>query len=172
MSRRLTPSTGTITIRPDRERPAHRAYGSHHPLARGTGQEGFEQLQPRLGFAWTFHPKFVFRSSFGITHSDLFVNGLNQNFEEYQATASIQAPVGDPSHVFRLSEGPPAYAFNVARDGSVPFVGTNYSGRNASWYDPNMRLPYVATWSGGIQYQVSNSVLVEARYQGSAGVGC
>jgi hypothetical protein len=141
----------------------------HSPAA--LAKKDLNNFQPRLGFAWTFHPKFVFRSSFGITHSDLFVNGLNQNFEEYQATACIQAPVGDPSHVFRLSEGPPAYAFNIARDGSVPFVGTNYSGRNASWYDPNTRLPYVATWSGGIQYQVSNSVLVEARYQGSAGVG-
>ena len=70
-----------------------------------------------------------------------------------------------------LSEGPPAYTFNVAPDGSVPFVGTNYSGRNASWYDPNMRLPYVATWSAGIQYQLTNSVVVEGRYQGSAGVG-
>ncbi len=121
--------------------------------------------------AWTFHPKFVFRSSFGITHSDLYTNSLNQNFEEYQATASIQAPVGDPNPVFRLSDGPPAYTFNVAPDGSVPFVGTNYSGRNASWYDPNMRLPYIATWSGGIQYQLSNSIVVEGRYQGSAGVG-
>jgi hypothetical protein len=128
-------------------------------------------FQPRLGLAWTFHPKFVFRSSFGITHSDLFTNGLNQNFEEYQATASIQAPVGDPNHVFRISQGPPAYAFTVAPDGSVPFVGTNYSGRNASWYDPNMRLPYVATWGAGIQYQFTNTVVLEARYQGSAGVG-
>ena len=73
--------------------------------------------------------------------------------------------------MFRLSEGPPAYTFNVAPDGSVPFVGTNYSGRNASWYDPNMRLPYIATWSGGIQYQLTNSIVVEGRYQGSAGVG-
>jgi hypothetical protein len=128
-------------------------------------------FEPRLGLAWTFRPKFVFRSSFGITHSDLFTNGLNQNFEEYQATASLQAPVGDPNYLFRLSEGPPNYRFNVAPDGSVPYVGTNYSGRNASWYDPNMRLPYIATWSGGIQYQVSNTVLLEARYQGSAGVG-
>jgi hypothetical protein len=137
------------------------------PLAR----KDLNNFQPRLGVAWTFRPKFVFRGSFGITHSDLFTNGLNQNFEEYQATASIQAPVGDPNHVFRLSQGPPSYAFNIAGDGSVPFVGTNYSGRNASWFDPNMRLPYVATWSGGIQYQLTNTVLLEARYQGSSGVG-
>ena len=50
----------------------------------------------------------------------------------------------------------------LRRDGSVRYVGTNYSGRNASWYDPNMRLPYVATWSGGIQYQLTNSVVWKA----------
>lgn len=134
-------------------------------------KKDLNNFQPRLGLAWTLSPKTVFRSSFGITHSDLFTNSINQNFEEYQATASIQAPVGDPSHVFRLSEGPPSYSFNIAPDGSVPFVGTNYSGRNASWYDPNMRLPYIATWSAGLQYQLTNSVLVEGRYQGSAGIG-
>lgn len=131
----------------------------------------FNNFEPRLGVAWTFRPKWVFRGSFGITHSDLFTNGLNQNFEEYQATASLAPPVGDPGYVFRISQGPPPYGFNIQRDGSVPYVGSNYSGRNASWYDPNMRLPYVGTWSGGFQYQLTNSVLLEGRYQGSTGVG-
>jgi hypothetical protein len=99
-------------------------------------------FQPRLGLAWNFRPKLVFRGSFGITHADLFVNGLNQNFEEYLATAVVQPPVGDPGHVFRQSQGPPGFKFNLVSDGSVPFSGTNYTGRNASWYDPNLRLPY------------------------------
>lgn len=150
----LTGLTGAIVHRPG-------------PLA----SKDLNNWEPRLGLAWSFRPKFVFRSNFGITHSDLFTNSLNQNFEEYQATAALQAPVGDPSHIFRLSQGPPAFSFTVAPDGSVPYVGSNYSGRNASWYDPNMRLPYVMMWAAGIQYQVSNSVLLEARYQGSAGVG-
>jgi hypothetical protein len=128
-------------------------------------------FQPRLGLAWAFRPKWVFRTSFGITHSDLFTNGLNQNFEEYLATAIVQSPVGDPSHVFRLSQGPPDRTFNIAADGSVPFSGSNYTGRNVSWYDPVSRLPYVAMWSGGFQYQFANSWLAEAIYQGSSGVG-
>ena len=128
-------------------------------------------FEPRLGLAWNFSPKLVFRSSFGLMHADLFTNGLNQNFEEYQATAIVSAPVGDPSHVFKLSQGPPPIKFNVAPDGSVPFVGTNYSGRNVSWIDPNMRLPYIMTWSAGLQYQIGNSWVAEATYQGSSGVG-
>ena len=141
----------------------------HKPGA--LGNKDLNNFQPRLGLAWNFNPKLVFRASGGITHSDLYTNSLNQNFEEYQATASIQAPVGDPNYVFKLSQGPPQFQFASAADGSVPYIGTNYGGRNASWYDPNLRLPYVGTWSAGIQYQLSNSWLVEARYQGSAGVG-
>jgi hypothetical protein len=128
-------------------------------------------FQPRLGLAWNLHPKLVFRSSFGLITQDLFTNGINQNFEEYFATATVQQAPGDPRIAFLLSQGPPAIRFNLAADGSAPFVGTNFSGRNISWYDPNFRSPYIMNWSGGIQYQLTSQVLTEAIYQGSAGVG-
>lgn len=128
-------------------------------------------FQPRLGLAWNFRPKTVFRSSFGMYTVDLMVNGVGQNFEEYVATANVQAPVGDPRHAFLLSQGPGKITFPSAADGSVPFQGTNYGARNASWFDPNMRMPYVAMWSAGIQHQVSKVWILELLYQGSSGVG-
>ncbi len=128
-------------------------------------------FQPRVGVAWNFHPKVVFRGGFGLITQDLFTNGINQNFEEYFATASVQSPPGDPRIAFLLSQGPPRISFNLAPDGSVPFQGTNFSTRNISWYDPNFRNPYIMNWSGGFQYQVTKDVLAELIYQGSAGVG-
>lgn len=128
-------------------------------------------FQPRLGIAWNFRPKTVLRSSFGLYTVDLMVNGSGQNFEEYVATANIQSNPGDPNHAFVLSKGPGAVKFVTAPDGSVPFQGANYSGRNISWFDPNMRLPYVAMWSTGIQHQLSKTWLMELLYQGSSGVG-
>jgi hypothetical protein len=127
-------------------------------------------FQPRIGLAWTLTPKTVFRGNFGLVTNDLFTNGINQNFEEYLATGIVARPVGDPSISFLLSQGPPNVNFPAASDGSVPFVGTNFTGRNASWFDPNMRSPYIMNWSGGLQYQLTNAVLVEGQYQGSAGV--
>ena len=53
---------------------------------------------------------------------DLMTNGLGQNFEEYFATASVQAPPGDPRPVFYLSQGPPPFQFNIAPDGYL-FLG-------------------------------------------------
>lgn len=137
------------------------------PLAR----KDWNNFQPRVGLAWNFGQSKVFRASFGMITQDLFTNGIDQNFEEYQATAVIQPAPGDPSPAFRLSQGPPPVNFNVQPNGSVPFVGTNFSGRNASWFDPNMRLPYIMNWSAGMQWGFANNWLAELTYQGSAGVG-
>lgn len=134
-------------------------------------KKDLNNFQPRVGLAWNFSPKAVFRGNFGFITADNFVNALNVGFEEYFATANVQAPVGDPRHAFRLSQGPPAFQFNVGQDGSVPFVGGNFGGRPATWWDPNMRNPCTMNWSSGIQYEFAKGWLTELMYQGSAGVG-
>ena len=134
-------------------------------------KKDLNNFQPRLGVAYNFKSKWVFRGNFGIITSDLQTSTLHNNFEEYLATASLQSPPGDPRTVFALSQGPPSFKFNVGSDGSVPFIGSNYSGRGATWFDPNMRMPYTMNWSGGFQYQISNTWLTEVLYQGSSGVG-
>src|SRR5437867_2673250 len=137
------------------------------PLAAGR----YNNWQPRICLAYHFRPKWVFRGNFGIITADLLTSTLNNNFEEYLATANVQSPPGDPRTVFALSQRPPSIQFNVAQNGSVPFVGTNYSARTATWFDPNMRMPYTMNWSGGFQYEFSGSWLAELIYQGTAGVG-
>lgn len=128
-------------------------------------------FQPRVGFAYNFRPKLVFRGNFGLISQDLFMTQLSQNFEEYLASAAVQSPVGDPRPAFRLSQGPGNVKLNVAGDGSAPFVGTNYSSRNASWIDPNIRMPYIMNWSFGLQYELKSNLLIELIYQGASGVG-
>lgn len=141
-----------------------------HPKG-NLAQRDLNNFQPRLGMAWNFHPRAVMRSSFGMYTVDLMTNGVGQNFEEYIATANVQAPPGDPRHAFLLSQGPGPITFPVAADGTVPFQGTNYGGRNASFFDPNMRLPYVMMWSTGFQVSLTRNWLMETIYQGSAGIG-
>ncbi len=137
------------------------------PLAK----RDLNNFAPRVGLAYNFRPKMVFRASFGMIHQDIFAQATSIMFNEYLATATVAAPVGDPRHVFKLSDGPPTINFVKQADGSVPFVGTNYSTRSASWYDPNMRMPYVMSWSGGLQYEFARNWLVEGQYQGQSGVG-
>jgi hypothetical protein len=137
------------------------------PLAR----RDWNNFAPRVGLAWNFHPKLVFRSSFGVVHQDIFSTGANILFQEYLATATIQSPVGDPRHVFRLSQGPPNFTYAVQPDGSVPFFGANPAGRAANLWDPAMRMPYVMSWSGGVQWQFASNLLLDVQYQGQSGVG-
>ncbi len=137
------------------------------PLARND----LNNFAPRLGIAWNFRPKLVFRGSFGIIHSDIFATTQNILFDEILATATVASPTGDPRHAFKLADGPAAVKFNVQPNGSVPFVGTNYSSRSAGWWDPNMRMPYVMSWSGGVQYEFARNWLGELNYQGQSGVG-
>ena len=128
-------------------------------------------FQPRLGLAYNFRPNWVFRGGFGVNTLDLWTNSLQENFDEYLATAVVQQQPGNPDVAFYLRNGPPAVQFDVAADGSAPYQGKNFSGRNASYYDPNMRMPYIMNWNGSLQWQFSSTALVELSYQGSAGVG-
>ncbi|MGH9723211.1 MAG: hypothetical protein ACRD8O_23615, partial [Bryobacteraceae bacterium] len=61
--------------------------------------------------------------------------------------------------------------FTVRPDGTSPFVGTNYGNRNAEWWDPELRNPYVLNFNGSAQYEFKPNYLLELSYQGSSGVG-
>ena len=103
--------------------------------------------------AYSFRKNWVFRAGFAVNTMDLWTNGLRRTSRSTWRPRSVQPPPGDPDVAFYLAKGPPAYSFNVQPDGTSPFVGTNYTGRNASYYDPSMRSPYIMNWNAGLQWQ-------------------
>jgi hypothetical protein len=141
-----------------------------HPKAPLAGRD-LNNFQPRVGLAYNFAAGWVFRGGFAVNTLDLWTNGLQENFEDYLATTVVQPAPGNPDAAFYLSQGPPPIRFNMLADGTSPFVGTNYSGRNVSFYDPAMRSPYILNWNAGVQRQLGSSLVAEVTYQGSAGVG-
>jgi len=141
-----------------------------HPTG-ALANRDLNNFQPRFGLAYGFAKSWTFRAGFGVNNLDIWANGLRENFEEYVATAVIERAVGDPDVSFYLAQGPPAIPYRILPDGTSPFLGTNYSGRNISWYDPTMRSPYVLNWSTGLQWQFASEMLLELTYQGSSGVG-
>lgn len=132
------------------------------------GKRDLNNFQPRLGLAWNFHPKWVFRSSFGIMTVDTAGPG---GFDEYAGVFNILQPTGDPRHLFQLQNGPGPIRYAVNPDGTVPYTGANFGSRNATWRDPKLHNPYVMNWSGGFQFQPANTWVLNVQYQGSAGVG-
>lgn len=53
----------------------------------------------------------------------------------------------------------------------LPLSNFAFTGTTISTMDPNIRAPYVQTWSAGIQRQLTPSVVFEVRYAGNHGVG-
>jgi hypothetical protein len=135
------------------------------------GYQDYKHFQPRIGMAYKVSDKLVFRGGFGLTTIDLFTTDFNQNFEEYSSAVSIQQPSGNPQPAFFLSQGPGPVNYTVLPNGTSPFVGQNYSARNATRYDPNLHNPYMMNWNGTLQYQFHPTWMAELSYQGSAGVG-
>jgi hypothetical protein len=141
-----------------------------HPAGNLAGKD-WNNFQPRIGVAYSVTDKLVFRGGFAVNTLDLWSNGLRENFDEYLATALVAREPGNPDISFYLRNGPGSINYNIAPDGSVPYVGSNFQSRTASWYDPNMRMPYIMNWNGGVQYQLTGTSMVEMTYQGSAGIG-
>ncbi len=128
-------------------------------------------FNPRLGFAWNPKQRWVFRGGIGMYTIDLKFPSARLQFDEYTAIANQQAAPGDPTPVFRVSQGPQPFRFNILPNGTAPFIGTNFGSRTAQWRDPNIRNPYSMTWNAGIQYELKRDYLLEVTYQGSNGVG-
>lgn len=129
----------------------------------------WNNFQPRLGLAWHFAPKVVFRAGFSLMTQDIVGGAGSGNFQDYQASKTINQPTGDPRPQFYLSQGPGPLTYATAADGTFPYNGTSYSGRSATWLDPGLVNPYIMSWSGGIQYEFARNWLLELRYEGSAG---
>ncbi len=141
-----------------------------HPSG-ALGRNDWKHFQPRFGLAYRINNKMVFRGGFGLTTIDLFTTALNQNFEEYTSNVTVQNAPGNPTPAFYLSQGPGPINFNLLPNGTSQYVGTNYSSRTATRYDPNLRNAYAMNWNATYQYQFAPNWLLELSYQGSAGVG-
>src|SRR4051812_28115375 len=135
-------------------------------------KKDWNNFQPRVGLAWSFGNHFVIRSGFGLSTVDERLPVAPS--EEYgSVTGRIDTPNGDFRPQFLLSQGPIAslLQFPVVRpDGTIPFAGTNYSGRSATWVDPTRKAPYTMNWNFGLQHTFATNYLVEATYTGNSSV--
>ena len=140
-----------------------RTGGLIHPTGTLSGRDN-NNFQPRIGLAWHPLPKWVFRGGFALSTVDIKYSQQNAQFQEYEAQANYQALPGDPRPIFQISRIPAQPAFTVRSDGTSPFIGTNYSTRDAQLYDPNLRNPYAMNWNFNIQRELKTNYLIELSY--------
>jgi hypothetical protein len=131
----------------------------------------WNNFQPRLGLAWQPRDKLVLRAGFALATVDERLPVPPT--EEYGSiTARVDTPSGDYRPRFQLSAGPslPLPWPQIRPDGTIPFLGTNYGSRTASWVDPHRKSPYVMNWNLNLQYNFSSNYLLELTYIGNRGV--
>jgi hypothetical protein len=132
----------------------------------------WNNFQPRVGLAWNVAKDTVIRSGFALSTVDERLPVAPT--EEYGSiTGRIDTPNGDFRPRFQLSQGPVAslLAFPPVRpDGTIPFAGTNYSGRGATWVDWNRKAPYTMNWNLSVQRGLGANYLIELSYTGNSSV--
>lgn len=141
-----------------------------HPES-GLNTRDNNNFNPRLGLAWHPLEKWVIRGGFGFYTVDVKFPLFRDQYDEYVALANQQAAPGDPTPIYRISQGTAPPTAKVNPNLTSPFVGTNFSGRNVNWWDPALRNPYVMNWNASVQYEFKPNYLLEFSYQASAGVG-
>jgi hypothetical protein len=135
---------------------------------------------PRLGVAYQFLPKTVFRGGFGIVYSG---TGVAQVFGSASGNAGANNPFGPSSipgqPLMTLSKGvtvngapltPAQVAWPNFSPGYYPIGGT-IPGNGPQYYDPNAGRPARQyQWSFGVQHEVVPNLVVDASYVGNRGI--
>ncbi|MFY9531277.1 MAG: carboxypeptidase regulatory-like domain-containing protein [Candidatus Acidiferrales bacterium] len=128
----------------------------------GAYQRDLNNFGPRVGLAWNPWPKTVVRAGYGLYYDYIPQHLMIANFT---TSAGIATNPTGPIPVLPLNYNQNAF------NGSAP--GAVFSGStppfNIFVTDPNLRTPYVNSWSLNIQHEVAKGAAIEIGYVGSKG---
>jgi len=124
---------------------------------------------PRLGIAYSWSPKTVVRTGYGIFYTQAFYPGWGGGVDQagFNANMSFSSTMGGLQPAFILSQGFP----EVPADKRPPFMDPSYrNGRGLNYrpFDAN-RLSYAQQWNLSIEHQFTDNFFVSAAYVGTKG---
>src|SRR6267143_3527453 len=125
----------------------------------------YDNIQPRIGIAYSLSDKTVVRASFGM-FNDLWA-GVMQTVQgiggDWPSVAQILTPALNTSnHVATVNwQDPLAGVGSAGLPAPTPFG-------QVEWYrDPKAKNPYSEQWNFGVQRQLSSNTVMTANYVGS-----
>jgi hypothetical protein len=132
-------------------------------------------IGPRLGFAYAYNDKTVFRGGYGIMYTRRGAVGGRENartgtgFTGINANAPINSPNGSFTPALFWESGIPAYAKGPIYDqtyqtGFATGLGT---GGSLTYGNPNSVPPRYMNWNLSIQRSLTRSLVLTAAYVGS-----
>ncbi len=124
-----------------------------------------KNFQPRLGLAYRLNQRTAIRVSSGIYFDNYAgVLQISRNFIGtwpalgFQSAANLNYPLN-------TSLTPTVSALNPLPSASLP--AADPFAQSAYWADPNWKNSYSIQWNGGVQHQITKSMLLTANYVGS-----
>jgi hypothetical protein len=125
----------------------------------------YKDFGPRIGLAYTYNPKTVVRSGFGMSY-DFF----NRPGSAEEVINAPQALFGVINQSIPIGGTPPpgflttmnAFTTNIASPAAFNPVNSN-----VAYIPPDTRWPYVETWFLSIQREVAKDTVLEAAYTGN-----
>ncbi len=115
---------------------------------------------PRLGLAFSPWKNTAIRSSYGIFYQDLAGNNLNlqQTGPPFVPTIGLASEASTPTINLDTDAIFPAVGINLRAPGSSPFG-----------QKPNVRTPYLQSWTLSVQQSLPGGLFAEGAYIGSKG---
>lgn len=126
-----------------------------------------KHIEPRVGLAWRFAPKWVMRAGYGLAYLGQSANGPNTGFT--QPTTLVASTDGGLTPAVSLSSPFPSSLFPTGLlqpIGSSRGLATNV-GQSISAQYLDRPLPYSHQYSFGFQREVKGGWLVDASYSGN-----
>ena len=134
-------------------------------------------IGPRLGFAYSYNDKTVFRGGFGIMYTRRGAVGGRENartgtgFTGINANAPIVSPNGSFIPALFWESGIPPYARGPIYDQTYQtgFATGLPSGGTLTYGNPNSVPPRYTNWNLSVQRSLTRSLVLTAAYVGSSG---
>ncbi len=127
-------------------------------------QPNYDQIMPRLGFAYQVNDRFVVRGGYGATS---FFEGNAGNQRLTSITPFIQAVDIKPLTPTTTSGGAPRtiqQGFSSSGTGDITYNGSSYN-----VYPQNIKPAYVQEWSLTTEYALTRSTSLQVGYLGEQG---
>ncbi len=126
----------------------------------------YKDFGPRIGVAYSFDSKTVFRAGYGISYS--FFNRVGSALESIN---SPQINFGNLSNPSIPAGGPVPAGFlttlNSFTTGIASPATFNPITTNVDYVDPNTRWPMLQSWLFSMQRQLTNNTVLEVAYNGN-----
>jgi hypothetical protein len=137
----------------------------------------YRAFGPRVGFAYAFNDKTVFRGAYGIMYTRRGAVGGRENartgtgFTGINANAPIVSPNGSFTPALFWESGIPAYAKGPIYDQTYQsgFATGLGSGGTVTYGNPDSVPPRYTNWNLSVQRSLTPSLVVTAAYVGSIG---